>query len=221
MKGTRRSGGRLAVVALAAIVGILVGACLPRLTPLSGAPAPARMPTPRIAAGHWEMMFSWELEDPELGGKGEGVARIAAPDRVRLDFFLAGGFISGAAVVIGDSLRLPSLEVVRRLIPPPPMLWAALGRSALPPVADTVVRIDGGLLRADLGRPTEWRVTFRGDSLIRVDRIRGGRLVEWIERTDSSQIRYRNESARRTLTLRIKSIHEVPEFDASIWRFSG
>jgi hypothetical protein len=198
----------------------VAGCAAPRAPVLTGTPVARPLPVARLAAGHWQMHFTWELDDPELSGSGEGVARIAAPDSVRLDFFLAGGFIGGAAVMIGDSLRLPGTDFVRRLVPPPTLLWAALGRSALPATPDTVVRQDGALLRADLGRPTEWRVAFRNDSLVHVDRISGGRVVEWVDRTELTRVRYRNETTRRTLTLALKTPERVMEFDAQIWTFA-
>jgi hypothetical protein len=50
-------------------------------------------------------------------------------------------------------LRTPNAELARRYIPPTPMMWASLGRLAIPALRDTVVRLDGDLLRADVGRP--------------------------------------------------------------------
>jgi hypothetical protein len=159
------------------------------------------------------------LDDAQLSGRGEGAARIAAPDSVRLDFFLAGGFGGGAAVLIGDSLRLPGSDFAARLVPPPPLLWAALGRLALPALPDTVVRVDGPVLRADVGHPIAWRVTFRGDTLVRLERVEKGRVQEWFERTNATTARYRNEGAHRSLELTIKRTLDGPEFDVSIWRF--
>jgi hypothetical protein len=198
-----------------------VAACVaPRAPVLTGTPVARTIPVARLPAGHWQINFTWQLDDPEMSGSGEGVARIATPDSVRLDFFIAGGFAGGAAVMIGDSLRLPGTDFARRLVPPAPLLWAALGRTALPAVPDTVAREDGALLRADLGRPTEWRLTFRNESLVHVDRISGGRVVEWVDRTDLTRVRYRNETARRTLTLALKTPERVMEFDAQIWTFA-
>jgi hypothetical protein len=161
-------------------------------------------------------VFDWDLEDRELSGRGEGVARVAAPDSARLDLFLAGGFGSGAAVLIADSLQATGGSLARRFIPPPPLLWATLGRLAVPPAKDTTARVDGELLRVDIGMPTSWRLTFRKDSLVRLERVRGGRIVEWVERR-GAVVRYRSEEARRALTLTIKRVQEVPAFDASIW----
>jgi len=153
-----------------------------------------------------------------MSGRGDGVARVAAPDSARLDFFLAGGFGGGAAILIGDSLVTPGPDFLRKLVPPLTLLWAALGRVALPNLPDTVLRSDGSALRADIGRPVAWRLTFRGDTLIRAERVNGGRVAEWAERTDETHVRYRNEGSRRSLQLTITRTEEVPQFDASIWR---
>ena len=50
-------------------------------------------------------------------------------------------------------------------------MWAALGRVALPNLPDTAIRVDGSVLRADIGNPVAWRLTFRGDTLVRAERV--------------------------------------------------
>ena len=202
------------IAALAALV-----ACAPRLRPLPGAPAPAILPRGELAPGHWRVVFNWQLDDQDLTARGEGAARIAAPDSGRLDFFLAGGGASGAAVLIGDALRLPSQaeEFSRRLVPPAPLLWAALGRLAVPPARDTAVRVDADTLRADIGLPVAWRLTFVRDTLRRVERVDGGRIVEWVERFPAARVRYRDEVKRRQLELHITRTDDVSGFDPEIW----
>ena len=108
--------------------------------------------------------------------RGEGTARIADPDSARLDFVVDGGFGGGWAVLVGDQLSIPGPDVVRRLIPPAPLLWATLGRLAVPPARDTTARMVGDTLRADIGGDPTWRVTFAGTQLSRVERIDGGRI---------------------------------------------
>lgn len=215
--------GRLLVTAVG------VTACVPRLSPLVGAPVPAsRLPRAGLPPGHGQVVFDWELSDRDITTRGEGSARVASPDSARLDFFL-GGSLGGAAILIGDTVETPpgAPGLVRRLIPPPTLLWAVLGRVALPNLPDTVLRIEGGtspsdsVLRADVGNPVAWRLTFRGDTLIRAERVDRGRVIEWVERTDSTRIHYRNEAARRSLQITVKRRTEVPGFDASIWRFPG
>ena len=122
-------------------------------------------------------------------------------------------------MLVGEELRAPGPAIVRKLVPPAPLLWAALGRLAVPPERDTVARVDGDLLRADIGRPVQWRVTFRGDTLVRLERVDGERVIEWVERTSPNRVRYRHETARRQLTLTVASMERSNPFDASIWRF--
>lgn len=210
MKGTVRS---LAVL----LIALSVCSCVPpSLRPLAGAVAPAVLPATSIPLGHHQLLFDWELEDGDISARGEGVARIAYPDSARLDLFLAGGFGSGVAVLIGDSLQATGGSMVRRFIPAPPLLWATLGRAALPPVRDTTARVDGELLRVDIGRPVNWRLTFHRDTLQRIERVRDGRIMEWVERSGNA-VRYHSEEARRSLSLTIKSTAEVAPFDVSIW----
>ncbi len=204
-----------------ALVTIGVTACAPpRVSALPGADvAPARLPRGLGLEGRRKIIFQWEMHDADIVARGDGVARVASPDSVRMDFFLAGGFGSGAAILIGDSLQVPGPDLVRRLVPPRPLLWAAFGRLAIPAEPDTVVRVDGAILRADIGSPTRWRVTFMGDTLTRLERVDGGRRQEWVERSTDQKVQYRNEAARRSLSLVIQRIDGVPAFDPAIWRF--
>jgi hypothetical protein len=196
-----------------------LGACRPpRVAPLEGAPAPSRtLPRGTLPAGHRKIVFRWELRDGEMVTRGDGVARIASPDSVRLDFFLGGGFGGGAAVLIGDSLQVPGPDALQGMVPPRALLWAALGRLDVPASADTTVRVDGTVLRADIGSPVQWRATFSGDTLSRLERVEGGRLQEWVARGADGAVRYRNEGARRSLSLDIQRSDAVPPFDPSIW----
>jgi hypothetical protein len=213
LSGSRSARSVLLLLALAACQP-------PRVAPLEGLPAPARaLPRGSLPEGHRKLVFKWELHDGEINARGDGVARIASPDSVRLDFFLGGGFGGGAAVLIGDSLRTPGGDMARKLIPPRALLWASLGRLDLPTEPDTTVRVDGAVLRADIGAPVHWRAAFRGDTLIRLERVDGGRLQEWVERGTDGAVQYRHESARRTLSLVIQRSDAAPSFDPAIWSF--
>lgn len=206
--------------ALAALSLLLASSgCAPRLRPLAGVAAPASLPRAQLPAERRRLVFRWELEDRDLVARGEGAARIAPPDSARLDFFLAGGAGSGAAVLVDGELRLPSRadDMGRRLVPPPPLLWGALGRLALPALPDTVARVDSDTLRADIGLPVAWRVTFVRDTLRKVERVDGGRVVEWVQRFVDGRVRYRHEGSRRQLDLFITRSDEVSAFDPAIW----
>jgi hypothetical protein len=206
---------RIGITALA-----LFAACAPpRIAALPGTPVPVQqLPKGSLPYGNRKIVFKWELRDGDVTARGDGVARIASPDSVRLDFFLGGGMGGGAAVLIGDSLQVPGPDMARRLVPPRPLLWASLGRFDVPAERDTAVRVDAGVLRADIGAPVHWRATFRGDTLTRLERVEGGRLQEWVERSTDQAMQYRNEAARRTLSLVIQRSDAVPPFDPAIWR---
>ena len=192
-------------------------ACAPAAAPLKGVLAPDRsLPALNLPPGHRHIVFKWEYEEGEVAARGDGSVRIAPPDSARLDFFLGGGLGAGAAVLIGDSLRAPNAELARRYIPPTPMMWATLGRLAIPALRDTVVRMDGDLLRADVGRPAQWRVAIRGDTLVGLEHISGGKIVESFTRGANGVLTYEAPGARRRLRLTI--LREQPgSFNAAIW----
>ncbi len=176
------------------------------------------IPATTLPPGHQVVVFNWTLEDPDMFSRGEGAVRSASPDSARLDFFLGGGMGSGAAVLVGDQLRLaPGAERVRgMLMPSAPLLWAVAGRAAPPALPDTMIRVDGDTLRVDIGNPLEWRLTFAKDSLRRVERVSGKHIVEWVSRASDGRVRYRNESTRRQLDIVITKV-ERTRIDVSAW----
>jgi hypothetical protein len=196
---------------------LIVLACAPAAAPLKGVLAPDRaLPTIAMPAGHRHIVFKWDYQEGDIAARGDGSIRAAAPDSARLDFFLGGGLGAGGAILIGDSLRTPHADLARRYIPPTPLLWAALGRLAIPPLPDTVVKVDGVLTRADIGRPLEWRVALRGDTLVELDHISEGRITERLVRGADGTLTFEAPGARRTLRLTILR-DEPGSFDASIW----
>jgi hypothetical protein len=199
------------------VCAALILACAPAAAPLKGVLAPDRsLPSIEMPAGHRHIVFKWDYQEGDIAARGDGSIRAASPDSARLDFFLGGGLGVGGAILIGDSLRTPRADLARRYIPPTPLLWAALGRLAVPSLPDTVVRIDGGLTRADIGRPLQWRVAFRGDTLVELDHISNGRITESLTRGADRVLTFEALAARRTLRLTI--IREEPgTFDDSIW----
>lgn len=203
----RRAAGLALVVALACAA--------PRITPLTGIPYEGRVPVTRLTPGHARLLFRWEYDDAFFSARGEGAARIAPPDSVRLDFFVDGGLGSGGAILIGDTLRTAG-EDGRRYLPPVPLLWAALGVLRVSGV-DTVARLDGDTIRVEIGRDPSFRAALSGSTLAGLERIDGGRIREQVRR-DSVRIEYRNFSSRRRLTL--SSLRRVPDapYDSAIWR---
>ena len=206
---------RRAVATVAACV-VVIG-CAPRAKPLGGIPAPERkLPMIEIAGGHRRIVFRWDYEENSLIARGEGAARVATPDSARVDLFLNGGLGVGRAILIGNSLRATNQEQVERFLPPPPMMWAAFGRLAIPPLPDTVITMEGDVLHADIGRPAAWRVTITNNRIMQLARISGGRIVEVVTRDMGGRLLY-EVPGRRKLWLGITRDEEVPAFDASIW----
>lgn len=205
----------LGVPLLFAVIGF--SACAP--PPAAGLPgtplAPVALPRTELAPGHRLLTFRWEYVEGNSLTRGDGSLRVAPPDSARLDLFL-GAFGSGAALLISDRLHAPLPESARKLIPPPTMLWAAIGRLAVPAATDTVVTADHDLIRGDIGHDPVWRVTFSDGTLIRLEHINGGRVLEHVERA-GTRIRYVSNVAPRRLTLNITSDEPAPPFDRSIW----
>jgi hypothetical protein len=207
-------------------------ACAPPARPLVGAITRDALPTSALSPRPQVLRFTWSYADETFEAAGDGAVRVMAPDRARLDFFLRNGMTGGFAILIADTLTVPGGDLVRRLLPPVPLLWASLGRLAVPPTADTVVRLDGDTLRADLGQlrggdatsaaGRVWRLQFTGRQLVAVERIEGGRVQESVHRhLDAAgrwQVQYLHPRGKRRLTIVVNDTVFVEGFDAAIWR---
>jgi hypothetical protein len=197
---------------------LLIAACARAVAPIRGTPAPPSS-IPRIElTGARQIVFRWQYNEDFMVARGEGVARLVAPDSARLDFFADGGFGSGYALLFGDRLVAPGGDLVRGMLPSPPMLWAAVGRLAVPSASDTVATVDGGVLRADIGRDPRWRVTISDGRLAALEHLEKMRVSESVVRASDGAVRYTNPKSRRMLRITITREETVPGFDASIWR---
>lgn len=206
--------GRASVLLLLVVLG-----CPPKAPPLTGVETRPKLPVLDLPSGHTRYVFDWRYEDPDIRASGEGAVRAAAPDSARLDFFLQGGLGAGRAILIGDELRAPGPEALRQLVPPPPLLWAALGRLAVPAAPDTTARLDGDTLRVDIGSGDVWRVTVAGGTIARLERIEDGRIIRSIHRADERRVRYYDAATRRSLELTVTQVDRNVEHDPSIWSF--
>lgn len=203
--------------ALIGMVSLDLG-CAPRARPLAGVPAPVPLPRAELEPGYRRVIFRWAYEDPDYRFRGEGVARIAPPDSVRLDLFLDGGLGGARAILIGNDLRLPEADFVRRMLPPPPLMWASLGRLSTPSASDTTMRVDGDTLRADIGHDPVWRAAFVRGTLLRLERIDDGRLREWVSRDSAGDVRYQQPTGRRSLNISVIRSEPLASLDATIWQ---
>ena len=175
-----------------------------------------RIPTTALPPGYHKLVFDFAYKDPDFSLKGDGAARVAAPDSMRLDFFV-NNEAAGDAVLIDDSLRAANPSVARKLLPPVPMFWAALGILRVPPAPDTSARVDGDTLRIEIGSHPAWRATFMGSELLRLDMIDDGRIPQSVMRLPGAPIRFRDYRAHRSLEITVRTTDPVPPFDASIW----
>jgi hypothetical protein len=199
-----------------------VTACAARVRPLAGtvvAPAPA-LPVARLFDDPRRYRFTWSYRDETFEAKGDGVVRVQPPGQARLDFFLENGLAGGYAILDGDSLITPGPDFVKRLVPPPPMLWSVFGALRVPASADTVATRVADTVSADFGRRDDgrlWRVRFVEQRLDRVERIEDGRRVEWLER-QGAVARYSHESSRRRVAITVTDSSSVTPFDPAIFR---
>lgn len=207
-------------------------ACAPAARPLVGAPTRALLPPSDLALKPQLLRFTWTYKDETFEANGDGAVRAQHPDRARLDFFLRNGMAGGYAILLGDSLLVPGIDLIRRMLPPTPLLWASLGRLVLPPTPDTTARVDGDSLRVDLGAlrgrdasgadGRAWRVAFAGTTLVRVERIESGKVIEWMARQrDASgqwRVQYVHERGKRRLAIAMTDTTIVEGFDDAIWR---
>jgi hypothetical protein len=177
-----------------------------------------RLPDTGLPPGCRRLVFDWRYREGVFSAQGDGAARLAPPDSLRLDLFMANGTFAGFVILVADSLRLPAQNGAIRYVPPVPLLWAAVGRVTVAG-PDTVVRLQGDTLRAEIGSSPTWRLAFRNDGLVRMDRVDRGRLEETVEREDSASVLYRQPGARRSLGLTVQQVVlERACFDEGIWR---
>ncbi|HSY84185.1 MAG TPA: hypothetical protein VK807_20640 [Gemmatimonadaceae bacterium] len=141
-----------------------------------------------------------------------------------MDFAVAGGMGSGHAWLFADTVVSGGGgERIKRYLPSPVVLWAALGRFRVP-ATDTAMRVDGDTLRADLStsgsdpaKSNVWRVAFADARLVGLERLVAGRVRETVVRRRNDDIRFENPSAGRSLTLTHVRSDTVAGIDPELW----
>ncbi len=108
-------------------------------------PAPQNLPAVSQAeAGRWASAtepvgyrlrrFRWLFNDGQASVGGQGSARMAGPDSLRFDISGPLGIGGAAAMVVGDQARwVQPPDVIARLIPSYPLMWAMFGVIRPPP----------------------------------------------------------------------------------------
>jgi hypothetical protein len=213
-----------------ALAGCAIHSPVPAIAPDAPLATPAqvrRWVAPTAPATHRVLKFRWQIQDDRGAAGGRGSARIAAPDSVRLDVAGPLGSGRGAAVVTGDSaLWTDPPDIIRRLVPSYPLMWAMLGVMRSPP-ADAVVRgvedASGVRWQWSSGADTVRYAWPASGTTLRAEARRGGELVGWVETSFSgaseparSQLIAPSASTKLTLTF---SESESPDsFPPDLWR---
>ncbi len=84
--------------------------------------------------GHQLSRFRWMFNDGQASVGGQGSARIAGPDSMRFDIAGPWGIGGAAAMVVGDQARwVQPPDIIARLIPSYPLMWAMFGVIRPPP----------------------------------------------------------------------------------------
>jgi hypothetical protein len=177
--------------------------------------------------GHRMIRFRWQLQDDRGAAGGRGTARIAAPDSVRLDVVGPLGAGRGAAVVVGDSAQWTDPpDIIERLVPSYPLMWAMFGVERMPPSEAALrgVSDSGG---------TAWQWAAGADTVSYIRRTaparliaesrQAGKVVGRVEteldpdgRPTSSRLTVPSVPARLTLTFTASAPSE--SFPSGLWR---
>jgi hypothetical protein len=87
----------------------------------------AQLEQSTLPAGARQAQFAWDLDEAGAKFRGRGVARYHAPDRFRLDLFGPRGETLPGRRAGGETPRIPPAVAGRFKLPPPALLWAAVG----------------------------------------------------------------------------------------------
>lgn len=173
-----------------------------------------------------QVVFGWRANDRGVRARGRGAARVAPPARARLDLFLDNGETALRAALVDSDIRLPA-GASDDVLPPPDLLWAALG--VVHPRPDATFaggdRLEDRSIRLRYRYPdgTELHYQVLDDVLVRVEVLSGGRVVEEVELVIAAGERfpteatYRHRTDFRELQLVRESMETVSSFPDDIW----
>jgi hypothetical protein len=218
---------RMAAVALAVMVGGAAGcATVPGDGPADPA-AEARAVAATAPQQPMQVFFDWNMSDRDARFNGRGVLRVDRGYRARVDLFGPRGETLTAGVIEGEQMRVVPAGS-EALLPPPAMLWSALGVFRAP--ADAVLAgtttIEDGFVLGYARGDTRWTFRFEDDAL---------RSAEWVEgrarRTVvlsctaphgvPQQAVFRDWTEFRELTLRVTDVEQRTGFDRDVWILPG
>lgn len=218
-----RDLARLAPLAAAALIACAARSDAPSL-PVDPDAARVAIEANRHAAPLW-ITFDWEAREREGRFTGEGAARVDAPDRARLDLFGPRGESYLSAAIVDGEILLPPTAAAD-MVPPPALLWGALGVFQ-PPTGGELTRSvrNGDGLRLEYRAGNDlWTFEFQQDRLRRVElKGRNGarKTVELKGEGTAGLPReaiYRDWAAFTELKLKLGEVEEVDSFPPETWQ---
>ncbi len=140
--------------------------------------------------------------------------------------FLDNGENVAMAALVDDELRVP-VALPNQLVPPPPLLWAALGvfrAGAGARMLQGTRAADMMVLRYQLPDGSNVRFSVRHDALVEVELLVDGETAERVtsigndpEALHPAEVTYRNLPEYRELELTLESVDYVDPFPADTW----
>jgi hypothetical protein len=215
----------VAVVSTAAVLTACAAA-----TPGAGPPdldTAARLAAATTPDRRLHVVFDWDMRDRDARFNGRGVLRLDLQHRARVDLFGPRGETLSAAIVDGEQMRVVPAGT-DALLPPPALLWAALGVFRQPmdaPLTGTS-HADGRWV-LEYGRDdVRWRFRFEEDRLRSTEwTARGGRRTVELSGAAAFGLpavaAFRDWTEFRELTLRVTDVEERTEFAPDVWILPG
>jgi hypothetical protein len=174
-----------------------------------------------------QVTFDWNMTDRDARFNGRGVLRADQGYRARVDLFGPRGETLAAAVVEGEHMRIVPAGA-ETLLPPPALLWSALGVFRAPQHAALAATspTDAGFALEYSGGGVRWAFHFEGETL-RSTEWTEGRARRTVVLTGVSRLGlpqqavFRDWTEFRELTLRVTDVEERTAFDRDVWILPG
>jgi len=221
---------------LSGLLAAALAACGPRTAPV-GTPvadpetAAAQLQAATAIDGPRQVNFGWTLDESGSRVRGRGVARLVAPERIRLDLFGQRGESYVSAALVDGEFRVPGGVAGAVPLPSPALLWGAVG-VVQPPAG---ARLAGAsatdreiVVRYETGGGETFEYRAAGEPLRLNSMSRAGRTgvieslqLSWGADGVLQNTRYRNLEAFRELVFTVESVDAVAAFPPSIWSPDG